>query len=181
MRTYPQQREQIFLGGFEAVRKRRKKICTSRRYKYAWMRIDPCVELPEEDDEVPSLQNSRDAVKFLHEAVPFAGRPGEHFMVLCLNNKNRPIAVAVPFIGGRNAAAIDKSVVLQAVLLSGSTAFIIAHNHPSNETVASPEDVQFSRSLEKGGTLVGVSMLDSLVLTDYPTRYFSLRDGGLLD
>jgi DNA repair protein RadC len=181
MKPYPEQREQIFFGGFEAVKKRRKKVCTSRRYKYSWMRIDPCVELPDIDEEdVPSIQCSRDAVQFFHDSVPFAGRPGEHFMIMCVNTHNQPMAVAVPAIGGRNKAAIDRTIVLQAVILSGATAFIVAHNHPSNSPTPSREDVVFSKELKEGAKLVGLQMLDSMVLTDDPDQYFSLLDAGLL-
>jgi len=180
MRPYPQQREQIYLGGLEAVRRRRRKVCTSRRYKYAWMRIEPCVEMPESDEEVPKIVSSKAANEFIHEAVPFAGRPGEHFMVVCLNNKNVPIAVAVPFIGGRNSSVVDKSIVFQAVLLAGSVAFFVAHNHPSNETTPSPEDVALSRSLKRASELLGLTFLDSLVVTDDPGEYASLLDMGLL-
>jgi len=181
MKPYPQQREQIFLGGFEAVKKRRKKICTSRRYKYSWMRIDPCAEIPDiEGEDIPVIQNSSGANEFLHETVPFAGRPGEHFMIMCMNTHNQPIAVAVPFVGGRNKATIDRSIVFQAVLLSGATGFIIAHNHPSGSPTPSSEDVQFSRELKKGANLIGVQLLDSLVLTNDPKTYSSLADMGLL-
>jgi DNA repair protein RadC len=177
---YPVEPERIYLGGFEAVRRRRKKVCTSRRYKYAWMRIEPCVEMPESDEEVPSILSSKDANDFIHEAVPFAGRPGEHFMVVCMDNRNVPFAVAVPFIGGRNSAVVDKSIVFQAVLLAGSVAFLVAHNHPSNEVTPSPEDVSLSRSLKRGSELLGLNFLDSLVVTDDPEKYASLADMGLL-
>lgn len=179
-KPYPVEPERIYLGGLEAVRRRRRKICSSRRYKYAWLRIDPCIEMPESDEEVPKITSSKDANDFIHEAVPFAGRPGEHFMVVCLNNRNRPIGVAVPHIGGRNASIVDKSVVFQTVLLAGSVAFLIAHNHPSNESSPSQEDINLSRQLKRGSELLGLTFLDSLVVTDDPREYASLNDMGLL-
>jgi DNA repair protein RadC len=185
MARYRTEPERITLDGglaeLQAVRRARRKICTSRRYEYAWLRIDPCIELPEEDESaVPQITSSKIASEFLHQAVPFAGRGQEYVAVICLNQKNRPVAVAVPFKGGRNAATIDVSVVLQAVLLAGAPGFIFAHNHPSQDPAPSSEDIAMSKQLKRAAAIVKLNMLDSLVLTDREGTYSSLMDMGLL-
>jgi DNA repair protein RadC len=165
----------------QAVRRARKKICTSRRYEYAWLRIDPCIELPEDTEgKVPRVLSSKIANEFIHQAVPFAGRGVEYFAVVCMNTKNEPIAVAIPHKGGRNSSVVDISVVLQAVLLAGAPAFIIAHNHPSQDPAPSTEDVALSKRLKKAAEIVKLQMLDSLVVTDDENVYSSFQDMGLL-
>jgi DNA repair protein RadC len=41
---------------------------------------------------------------------------------------------------------------------------IIAHNHPSNETTASPEDLDVTKSLVQAGEVLGVELLDHLII-----------------
>jgi DNA repair protein RadC len=185
MARYRTEPERITLDGglaeLQAVRRARRKICTSRRYEYAWLRIDPCIELPEEDESsIPQITTSQAANRFLHQAVPFAGRGQEYFAVICLNQKNRPLAVAVPFKGGRNAATVDVSVVLQAVLLAGAPGFIIAHNHPSQDPAPSQEDIALTRNLQRAAKIVRLNLLDALVLTDRENVYSSFQDMGLM-
>jgi len=183
MARYRTEPERITLDGvqLEAIKKTRKRICTSRRYQYAWLRIDPCIELPEGDESsVPQILSSKKANEFLHQAVPFAGSGQEYFAVICMNTKNRPIAVAVPFKGGRNATTVDISVVLQAVLLAGAPGFIIAHNHPSQDAAPSQEDIALTKKLRQAAEVVRLNMLDSLVLTDREDVYSSFQDMGLM-
>lgn len=180
MKKYPIEPERIMLAGLEGARKLRRKICSSRKYEYAWMRVEPCMEMPDPNIEVPRLTCSKDVSVFLHNTVPFAGRGVEYFMVICADIKNVPLAVAVPHRGGRSSAAVDSVVVFQAVLLAGSSGFIIAHNHPSQDPTPSSEDIALTTRLKEGSKFIGVSFLDHIILTDKPERYFSFRDGGIL-
>lgn len=175
---YAIKEERVYLGGLEAARKLKKRICTSRKYKYAWLRIDPCIEMPEESDSAPRFSGAKDVVAFLHEAIPFAGRGVEHFMVVCTNTKNSPIAVAVPHRGGRASMGVDVTVVFQAVLLVGSIGFIVAHNHPSQDPVPSSEDVELTRRLKQAAKILGVTFFDHIVLTDRPEKFFFFSGCG---
>ena len=183
MARYYIEPERIVIEGLaelQAVKKKRKKICTSKRYQYSWLRIDPCIELPEVDEgDVPRITTSKIANDFIHGVVPFAGKGVEYFAVVCVNVKNVPIAVAIPHKGGRNSSVVDISVVLQAVLLAGAPAFLVAHNHPSQDPAPSHEDVELSKRLKRAAEVVKLEMLDSLVVTDDENVYSSFRDMGM--
>lgn len=171
----------VRLGELDAVLQRRKLVCASRKIQYGWLRIDPCARLPHiEDKDVPVMASSREVSKFLHEAVGFAGRGVEYCMILCLSASNQPMAVAVPHRGGRASSMVDVAVVLQAVILSGASSFILAHNHPSGSVNPSPDDMALTERLKKASGLVGVNLLDHVVLTDDPGKYLSFVDAGLL-
>lgn len=185
MARYPTIPERVTLAGanleeLQAARHARRRICASRKYEYAWLRIDPCIELPEEDARVPALTTSQKANEFIHGAVPFAGRGVEYFAVLCLNTKNQPLAVAVPFKGGRASITVDVAVILQSVLLTGSSSFIVVHNHPSQDSAPSSEDIALIKRLEDASKIVQLQLLDSLIVTDRENVYSSFRDMGLM-
>ena len=188
MIPYPRQRERIFtsLSGFEAVlpkivRRRRKTVCAGKKYPFKWLRINPCIELPDiGPGDVPTISASREASYIFHESVDFSGRGVEYAMIMCLDVKNKPNAIAVVGQGGRASAIIDPSVIFQAVILSNSSGFILAHNHPSEVADPSNEDVAYTTRLAQGARLLGVQMLDSLVLTSNRDVYFSMLDAGMM-
>jgi DNA repair protein RadC len=171
------------LGGFEAaeVRRRRKTICASQKFPFQWMRIDPCISRPEiGPTELPAIHSSRDASKLLHESVDFAGRMREFAIVLCMDGKNRPLAIAVPHIGGVAFSVVDPRSVLQPAILVGASGVIFAHNHPSGEPRPSEEDIVLTRRIRQGAKLVALELTDMLVLTDDPKVYFSFLDSGMM-
>jgi DNA repair protein RadC len=181
MKKYPLPEEHIVLAGLHDVemKKRRKTVCSSRKYKYAWMRFDTCTTITD-SKAIPAITNSRDVNDFFHESVPFQDKNVEYFMVLCLDVKNQPIAVATPHIGGRSSSLVDAAVTLQAVLLAGGSAFIIAHNHPSGIAQPSEEDIELTKRLVKAAGAVGLHLLDHVVLTDDKSKYFSMLDKGMM-
>src|SRR5271166_931843 len=52
-------------------------------------------------------------------------------------------------------------------LLHNATAVIVAHNHPSGDATPSPEDRDVTQRLKEGGRLLGISVLDHIIITEY--------------
>lgn len=179
---YPTTPERVLLAGLAdaEIQSRRRRVCASSKQKYAWLRFDTCTEIPKGSPSAPAVTSSKTVSEFLHAAVPFAGKKREFFLVLCVDAKNVPIAVAAPHQGGRASTIVDASVVLQAALLSGASSFIIAHNHPSDVPTPSDADNELTKRLRKGAEAVGLTLLDHVVLTDDPSKYFSYLDNGLM-
>lgn len=183
MRSYPKTEENILFGEFEPRVARARKLCASARYPFGWLRFDSCAELPraKKGSKVPEpVQSSRDVSRFFHESVPFAGRGREFLLVLCMDTKNVPLAVANPHVGGRSSAVVDPVSVFRPVVLSNASAFILAHNHPSGVPTPSPEDMLMTEKLVEGSKLLQVHMLDHVILTDDQDKYFSLLDKGMM-
>lgn len=172
----------IRLSEVDGVTKRRKIVaCASHKLQYGWLRIDPCASLPHvEDEDVPVLSDSKKVSQFLHDSVGFTGRGVEYVMIVCTNAALQPMAVAVPHKGGRASSMVDIGVVLQAVILSGASSFIVAHNHPSGRAEPSEDDITLTKKLKKASELVGLRLLDHIVLTDDPGKYMSMEDKGIL-
>jgi hypothetical protein len=158
--------------------KRKTTTCASDLYEYSYMRVDPCVTVV--GPALPPISSSRDAVTLLHKSVEFQRRDVEFLMIISLDVQNRPRAVAVIHRGGRSAAMVDASVLLQTVLLTGGSAFIMAHNHPSGSAQPSGEDDAVTARVVTAAKAAGLRLLDHLVLTDDEYAYTSYLDTGRL-
>ena len=184
---YPIPQEHITLGDIESdpeVQQTRRKLCASTKTRYGWMKFDTCVEVPRKkkksDKDHPAIASSRDIARLLHETIPYVGRGREFLMIVCVDSKNVPVAIAVPHIGGRIFANVDASIIFQAAVLSGGVSFIVAHNHPSGVATPSEADVELTKRLVKGADLVGMTLLDHVIVTDDPSVYYSFLDKGIM-
>jgi DNA repair protein RadC len=130
--------------------------------------------------EPPSTQvvrTARDADKVLRPLL--AGRTTEAFAAAALNQRNQVLAAKILTTGSDQHTIVDAHLLFRWALLqgrSGARAVVIAHNHPSNNTSASLEDITATRRLSAAGKIVGIQLFDHLVITDH--GFLSLRESG---
>ena len=60
------------------------------------------------------------------------------------------------------------------LLLSGANSFVIAHNHPSGETMPSTEDYKITEDCKQAGKLLDIVLIDHVIVAD--DKYISLRE-----
>jgi DNA repair protein RadC len=83
--------------------------------------------------------------------------------------------VASGGIHGLHVAARD---ALRMALREGASGFVLVHNHPSGDPAPSPEDVAFTRTVERAAAIVGTPLLDHVVIAR--RRATSMLEEGLL-
>jgi DNA repair protein RadC len=83
--------------------------------------------------------------------------------------------VASGGIHGLHVAARDP---LRIALREGASAFVLVHNHPSGDPTPSPEDIAFTRVVERAAAVVGTPLLDHVVIAR--RKSISMLDAGLL-
>ena len=103
----------------------------------------------------------------------------EHFIVLCLNTKNRIISTVELYKGALNTSVVRTGEVFREAIKVNASAIIIAHNHPSGNLNPSSHDVSLTNSLREFGKLIDLPLLDHLIFTD--NGYFSFAEQGLLN
>jgi DNA repair protein RadC len=108
----------------------------------------------------------------------YADRRQERFIAVSLNGAHEVLAVRVVSIGLVNRTIVHPREVFADVLTDRANAVLVAHNHPSGRLEPSAEDEDITRRLEQCGELLGVSLLDHLIFTEY--GYFSFLQGGLI-
>ncbi len=103
----------------------------------------------------------------------------EHVGAIYLDSRHRIIVERHDvFIGTLHSADASPRELLRHALLENAAAFIVYHNHPSGDPRPSPDDRQFTRTLEAAADAMGIELIDHLVLGR--DDYVSMRAHGLL-
>ncbi len=78
-----------------------------------------------------------------------AHEPIEHFMMLCLDNRNRLIAEETLSQGTVDQTPVYVREVINVALRHHAKAVILVHNHPSGETEPSRADIDMTSELKR--------------------------------
>ena len=126
--------------------------------------------------EAERIEGADDAYEFLKPRL--RDLPHESFGVLFLNQKHGIISYKELFRGTINGSAVHPREVIKEALRENAAAVILAHNHPSGNTIPSPEDIALTEQLE---TLLGqldVRTIDHILVGG--NGYYSFAREGLL-
>lgn len=102
----------------------------------------------------------------------------ESFKVLLLNNANQATGIVEISSGGINSCTVDVRFILQAAILSNSTAVILAHNHPSGILKPSELDIKLTNKVKEALNLCDIKLLDHIILSH--ESYYSFADDGMI-
>ena len=108
----------------------------------------------------------------------YRGADREILSALCLDAQNQPTCFNVASIGALNTTRTRPADILKAAILSNALGLVLIHNHPSGELEPSPEDIEFTRAVQKACELVGIELYDHLIVTD--EGFTSFRERGLI-
>ncbi len=108
----------------------------------------------------------------------YKGLDREALGVLALDNQNQPVAYQIVSIGGLNTTRTHPREIFKLLMLANASRFVLTHNHPSGCLECSPEDLEFTRSVQGAAELMGIELYDHLVLSD--DGFTSLRERGLI-
>ncbi len=118
--------------------------------------------------------------KLIYDVFDLQGEMQEHFIVLCLDVKNKIIAVKTVFVGSLNRSVVHPREVFNFAILSSSASIIVAHNHPSGNVLPSQSDIDVTSRLKDAGELLGIELLDHLIIgNSYDANnvnYLSMRE-----
>ena len=109
----------------------------------------------------PQIKTPEDVYKLLTD-LRYKDR--EHFLVLCLNTRNRVICINTVSIGSLNASLVHAREVFKPAILVNACSIILVHNHPSGETEPSENDRETTRKIADAGKVLGIEMLDHVII-----------------
>jgi DNA repair protein RadC len=78
--------------------------------------------------------------------------------------------------GGLDVASVDLRVLFGGVLVAGTPAFALVHNHPSGDPEPSAHDLAMSERVSAAAKLLGLRFLDHLVVA--AGAWSSVRERG---
>ncbi|MFT9494352.1 MULTISPECIES: JAB domain-containing protein [Bacillota] len=128
--------------------------------------------------DTTKINSPQDAVKLVTQVIGDEDR--EVLLVLVLNTKNQVNAIHRCHIGSINASIVHPREVMKAAILNNGASIIIAHNHPSYDTLESEQDKEVSRRIKEAGKILGIELLDSLIVSNDEGNYTSLKEKGYI-
>lgn len=114
----------------------------------------------------------------LNEIFNLEYQTDEHFVMFCLNTKNRIIGAFEVCIGTIDSSLVNIRGIIQRVLLCNASRIIVAHNHPSGDPSPSRDDKITTKKIKDVCDLMGISLLDHIIIGE--DEYFSFKCEGLL-
>ena len=109
--------------------------------------------------------------------LPLHGAQGvEQTGVVLLDTRHRVLRSKLLSIGSLDASLVHPREVFREAVVSGASAVVVFHNHPSGDPAPSREDVDLTRRLVAAGEIMGIALLDHLILAD--SRYYSFRENN---
>lgn len=125
---------------------------------------------------VMAIHGAAEAAAVLREHLSGADR--EHFVILCLDVKNRVRAINTVSVGTVHEALVHPREVFKPAILANSAGVIVGHNHTSGDPEPSVEDRQTTMRLSQAGGILGIPVLDHIIVTN--ERFMSFRERGWL-
>ena len=123
------------------------------------------------------IKNAGSAASHLRAFLSDYARDVEHFAVIFLNNQNKIIATEVVASGTINSSAVYPRQIAIKVLEKEAANVILAHNHPSGETMPSNSDRAVTKKLQTGLAALDIDILDHIIIGE---DHYSFADAGLL-
>lgn len=107
-----------------------------------------------------------------------AGKEYEILAEIILDTRNKVIDVVEITHGTLNSSAIRIADVFKPAIRVNGAAIIVGHNHPSLDTLPSPEDISFTRALVSAGKTMDMEVLDHIVY-GAPGVFISMKERNL--
>lgn len=130
--------------------------------------------IKEETVEKNFVRTPEDGAKIARKFIGEDDR--EIFFVMCLNTKNKVVAVHRSHVGSLNASIVRPADVFKAAILNNSASIVICHQHPSNDPFPSYEDIRVTERLIEAGKMIDITVLDHLIIGG--SKFISLKEEG---
>lgn len=98
----------------------------------------------------------------------------EYLYALYFDNKQRLIEKKLLFIGTVNQSVVHPREIFKEAYRLSASSIICIHNHPSNDTTPSKQDIIFTENLFKIGAIQGIPILDHIIVSE--NKYFSFYE-----
>jgi DNA repair protein RadC len=92
------------------------------------------------------------------------GKKKEYFLAVLLDTRNQLIKVAEISIGSLDSSVVHPREVFKEAISASAASVIFVHNHPSEDTEASEDDINLTKRLAEAGEIVGIDVLDHIII-----------------
>ncbi len=143
--------------------------------------IKACFELGKREELNPELKdldikNPESVVKAIRATIKDKAK--EHFKLVLLNTRNKIILITNVSVGTLNANLVHPREVFKDAITHNAASIILAHNHPSDDTEPSEDDLEITRRLVESGKILGIEVIDHIIVTK--SEFLSFKEKGYL-
>ena len=141
----------------------------------------PLVTLKRIQSDFPKVKllSSNDSAEFIRQFFGDDISIFESFFILMLNRANNTIGYSKISQGGIAGTVVDVRIIAKYAVDSLCCSIILAHNHPSGNTLPSQADSKITDKIKNALALLDVVLLDHLILTE-SDGFYSFADNGLI-
>ena len=134
------------------------------------------VSMVKESAKGQRLSNSQEAYNILKPK--FAEEDDvEKVYIIFLDAQNKILAIEKMFSGSITASSIYPREIIKCLIQLKASAFVMAHNHPSEDTTPSAEDKSITIKVGIAAARIDVTFHDHIIIGD---GYHSMADNGWL-
>lgn len=108
----------------------------------------------------------------------FADERNEVVYQLCLDRKGKLLACKRLGEGNVSSAEMDVRRVVENAILTGASAVVLSHNHPSGIALPSKDDYAATQRVKDALSTIGVALTDHIIVAD--GDFVSMADSGYL-
>jgi DNA repair protein RadC len=98
----------------------------------------------------------------------------ESIKIILLNKGHQVLGFHTASFGGTSSCIADVKIIMQVAILSNASAIIIAHNHPSGNTIPSEDDNILTKKIKLACEIMDILLLDHLIVSK--EGYYSYAD-----
>ncbi len=109
-----------------------------------------------------TVRTAKDVFEYVQD---MRNLPKEYLRGIYLNTHHRIIHDEVISIGTINSSIIHPREVFRPAIEYNAAAVILVHNHPSNVSTPSIEDIEITKQLIEAGKMIGINVLDHVIIT----------------
>lgn len=156
-------------------------VINGRRAKEAtFSEMDLVFKEPRKSYFLEPITSSGKIHEFLTEVIGKKMEVQEIAIVIYLNKKNIVIGYNIHTVGGVDSTIMDLKLIFAGALKANASAIIVCHNHPSGTQVPSNADISITEKIKSVGKELNMPLLDHIIVTADPMRYYSFTDDGRL-
>ena len=144
-------------------------------YKIKTIKIQYKIKENETNNIIKTSENAYNLLKEIYKDLDV---DQEHFCILVLNSRNEITGYKIVAMGGQTAAMVDPKIIFRNALLLGATGIILAHNHPSQVTNPSQDDIEMTLRFKKCGEFLEIDILDHLIISS--NSFYSFADNNFM-
>lgn len=124
--------------------------------------------------QASNIKNSQSAFNYLRHII---AKDVEEVWVIALNNNKKVLRAGRIFKGTADRCTFHPRDIFKFTIMTNSTAFILAHNHPSEVNLPSKSDIKITKNLKKSAKLLQIDFVDHIIITQF--NYFSFQDENI--